>query len=136
MKRHPRWTLQILERVSAFRHLAPSAAHHHERLDGRGYPWALDGERLDASARILAIADVYEALTADRPYRGSLPVAEVLGIMAPDRGLAFDGELLDIAAGLAEKGTFLEVASSGNDAITRLQRLSLHSGEVRMISAA
>ena len=136
MKRHPRWTLQILERVSAFRHLASSAAHHHERLDGKGYPWALDGARLDETARILAIADVYEALTADRPYRGSLPISEVLGIMGPDRGLAFDEVIFDVAAGLAEERTFMDLACSGDDAITRLQTLSTETAGTRLISAA
>ena len=136
MKQHPKWTLQILERVSAFRHVASSAAQHHERLDGRGYPWALDGSHLDATARILAVADVYEALTADRPYRGSLPVSEVLGIMAPDRGLAFDGDTLDVAAGLAEAGTFQALASSSDDAIARLERTSTRPDGVRLISAA
>ena len=136
MKRHPRWTLQILERVSAFRHLASSGAHHHERLDGKGYPWALDGESLDETARILAIADVYEALTADRPYRGSLPIAEVLAIMAPDRGLAFDAEIFDVAAGLAEERILADLASSADDAIARLQGLSSHTTGTRLISAA
>ena len=70
VKKHPRWTLQILERVSAFRHLASPAAHHHERLDGQGYPWGLSDERLDATARILAIADVYEASDRRPPVPG------------------------------------------------------------------
>ena len=53
MERHPRYTLDILERVSAFRGFARTAALHHERLDGSGYPFHYDGEELDLSARIL-----------------------------------------------------------------------------------
>lgn len=112
VQKHPRWTLQILERVPAFRAFAAASAQHHERLDGRGYPWGLPAERLDVTSRVLAIADVYEALTADRPYRGGMPVDRVLTIMREDRGTAFDPRLLDAAGALAEAGVFAELASA------------------------
>lgn len=54
VQKHPRWTLQILDRVPAFRVFASSAANHHERIDGRGYRWALSAERLDVTSRVLA----------------------------------------------------------------------------------
>jgi putative nucleotidyltransferase with HDIG domain len=136
IKKHPRWTLQILERVSAFQHFSASSAHHHERVDGKGYPWGLGAERLDFMARVLAIADVYEALTADRPYRQGLPVAKVLDIMGGDRDSAFDGSLLDVAASLAEDGTFALLASTGDDPIARLQGLKLTPVGSRRIAAA
>ncbi len=123
IKKHPRWTWQILERVSAFRHFAAAAAHHHERLDGRGYPWGLAGEQLDFTARVLAIADVYEALTADRPYRPAMSLDKVLAIMGPDRHAAFDGDLLDVATALAENGTFAQLASTTGDPLEQLQRI-------------
>ena len=69
MRRHPELTVRILERVAAFRDLAATAGAHHERLDGRGYHLGLTGDQLNRDARILAVADVCEALTADRPYR-------------------------------------------------------------------
>ena len=72
VERHPLYTMEILERVSAFEELLKTAAYHHERLDGSGYPWRLAGSQLDAAARTLAVANVYEALTADRPYRAPL----------------------------------------------------------------
>jgi putative nucleotidyltransferase with HDIG domain len=121
VKKHPRWTLQILERVPAFRHFAAASAHHHERLDGRGYPWGLDDQRLDFTARVLAIADVYEALTANRPYREGLSLEKVLGIMGPERGTAFDAELLDVAVGLAECGTLAGLAAENGDPLDVLQ---------------
>lgn len=136
VKKHPRWTWQILERVPAFQHFAVSAAHHHERLDGRGYPWGVNDSRLDFTARVLAIADVYEALTADRPYRAGMSVEKVLGIMGPDRATAFDPDLLDVAAGLAEAGTFELLSSSNDDPIARLQGLKLTPVGVRRIAAA
>ncbi len=136
IKKHPRWTLHILERVPAFRHFASASAHHHEWLDGRGYPWSLGAEHLDFTARILAIADVYEALTANRPYREGMSLDKVLGIMGPDRGSAFDPELLDVAFGLAEQGVFAELASQEGDPLDVLQsRPSADSDIPRVVAA-
>ncbi len=86
MRRHPELTARILERVAAFRPLADVASAHHERLDGRGYHRGLGAEQLGTEARILAVADVCEALSADRPYRGALPRDEMLAIMRRDAG--------------------------------------------------
>ena len=74
MRRHPALTVKILERVGAFRDLAATAGAHHERLDGGGYHLGLTGDMLNRDARILAVADVCEALTAERPYRAALPL--------------------------------------------------------------
>jgi len=81
---HPVHTLRILERAPCFHELADLAANHHEKLDGTGYPRSLDARHLDLPMRVLAVADVYEALTADRPYRGPLPVEEALAIIDRD----------------------------------------------------
>ncbi len=135
VKKHPLWTWQILEPVSAFRRFAGAAAQHHERLDGRGYPWGLSGAQLDFTARVLAIADVYEALTADRPYRDGMSVEKVLGIMTPDRGTAFDGAMLDVAVGMAEQGTFAAMASTGGDAIAQIASMQ-HATRTRPQIAA
>ena len=81
VKEHPLFTQWVLERVSCFEALAPVAAAHHERLDGSGYPRGLDAYTLTLPMRVLAVADVYEALTADRPYRQALPEDEALEIM-------------------------------------------------------
>jgi putative nucleotidyltransferase with HDIG domain len=81
---HPVHTLSILERAPCFASLAALAANHHEKLDGSGYPRNLTGADLDTPMRVLAVADVYEALTADRPYRGPLGPAEALAIIDRD----------------------------------------------------
>jgi HD-GYP domain-containing protein (c-di-GMP phosphodiesterase class II) len=86
VERHPLHTWEILSHVSAFAELAPVASAHHEKLDGSGYPWGLTREQLDFPSRILAVADVYEALTADRPYRAGLSREEALEIITRDRG--------------------------------------------------
>ena len=81
MRQHTRQTLTILKRVTRFRQFAATAAAHHERLDGSGYHLGLKGAELGMNARLLAVADVAEALSADRPYRAGLPVDEVARIL-------------------------------------------------------
>ncbi len=83
--------MEILTRVGAFRDVARIAAAHHERLDGSGYYRGLTASQLDQPSRILAVADVAEALSSDRPYRGALGPDEVLAIMRP---AALDPEAL------------------------------------------
>lgn len=81
IERHPIFTWEILLRVPAFADFAWTAALHHEKLDGSGYPWKIDGRGLDMPARVLAVADMYEALVADRPYRAGMNPADALGIL-------------------------------------------------------
>jgi HD-GYP domain-containing protein (c-di-GMP phosphodiesterase class II) len=95
VERHPLFTWEILSRVPAFRDFAWPAALHHERIDGRGYPWRVSGSRLDMTARILGVADVYEALTADRPYRSGMVWAQSSAILWKGRGTSFDAQVLD-----------------------------------------
>jgi HD-GYP domain-containing protein (c-di-GMP phosphodiesterase class II) len=86
MREHPRYTQQILERVACLQGIVEVAASHHERLDGTGYHRGLPAFDLSRSARILAVADVYEALTADRPYRAAMPREKALAILHEQRG--------------------------------------------------
>ena len=81
VERHPLHTWEILSRVPAFGDFARLASVHHERLDGTGYPWGAGGAELDRCDRVLAAADVYEALTADRPYRAGMPPERALSIL-------------------------------------------------------
>lgn len=117
MKDHPKWTWEILRHVPAFAAIAGPASMHHERLDGRGYPWGLSDEVLDETARILAVADVYEALTANRPYRVGMDAPTALGIMTKDRGAAFDRDVYDAAESLALSGAFAAIAEVADDSI-------------------
>jgi putative nucleotidyltransferase with HDIG domain len=84
IQEHPRLTREILSRISQFGELALIAGAHHEKLDGSGYPDRLPGNRLPLEARIIAVADVYGALTEDRPYRAGLPLEQVVEIMSRD----------------------------------------------------
>lgn len=86
MQRHPLYTWEILQRVGAFAGFARTAALHHEKLDGSGYPWGVKGEELDVPSRILCVADIYEALTAHRPYRAGLTREAALKIIRSGSG--------------------------------------------------
>ncbi len=88
MRRHPELTYRILRPVAAFAGLAFDAAAHHEKLDRTGYHLGLTAEELSPAARVLAVADICEALSAERPYRAALPPDEVLAIMRRDAGSA------------------------------------------------
>jgi putative nucleotidyltransferase with HDIG domain len=108
---HPLITVQILERVPGFRHLAPLAGAHHERLDGRGYPRGLTGDDLDMPMRVLAVADVYEAVTSERPYRAAKTSAQALEILRSEaptqldaRAVAALDDLLGPGAALDDEG--------------------------------
>jgi putative two-component system response regulator len=69
---------------------------HHEKVDGSGYPRGLEGEEIPIEGRIAAVADVYDALTRDRPYRQAMPLSEATALMADGRGSHFDPEVLDV----------------------------------------
>ncbi len=91
VRNHPRYSYEILRQVKAFEWLAEVAGAHHERLDGRGYWQGLNAEQLTMEMRILAVADVFDALSAERPYRPALPLSEVFTIMEREVGSALDG---------------------------------------------
>jgi HD-GYP domain-containing protein (c-di-GMP phosphodiesterase class II) len=95
---HPAYTHQILARVTAFAGIVEAASSHHERLDGKGYHLGLAGDQLSAMARALAVADVYEALTADRPYRAGLPRDEAVGMLRRQSGTALCPEGVEALA--------------------------------------
>ena len=84
IRRHPYHTQQILGRITGFERMTEIASAHHERLDGRGYFQGLDADRLDLDMRIIAVADVFDALSAKRPYRDALPMAQVFAILDKD----------------------------------------------------
>jgi HD-GYP domain-containing protein (c-di-GMP phosphodiesterase class II) len=83
---HPYYTYQILERVPVFGEFAFDASAHHERMDGRGYYRNLRGDQLSLPARILAAADKFDALSADRPYRQGMPPGRVCDVLSADAG--------------------------------------------------
>ncbi len=90
MRNHASLSETILKRVAVFHEMACIGGGHHERLDGKGYPRGLKGDAIAPETRIVSVADVFDALTADRPYRAAMPLEKALGIMRADLGTAFD----------------------------------------------
>ncbi|MEO9460810.1 MAG: HD domain-containing phosphohydrolase [Lentilitoribacter sp.] len=90
IKSHPLHSYNILRHVEAFHDISDIAGAHHERLDGKGYPWGLKDDEICLEVRILTVADVFDALTADRPYRKALPIEQAFKILDKDIGVAFD----------------------------------------------
>jgi HD-GYP domain-containing protein (c-di-GMP phosphodiesterase class II) len=84
IKTHPFYTQRILEKISSFRRLSFIAGAHHERLDGSGYHSGFEGDKLPIEARIIAVADVFDALSAKRPYRDAMPLERALSLIAED----------------------------------------------------
>jgi len=94
MRRHPLTGAQIVAPLEFFADGALIVRHHHERQDGSGYPDGLSGEVIPIGARIVAIADVYDALTSERPYRRALSHAEARDRMASEADCTLDGRLM------------------------------------------
>ena len=92
---HAAYTQTILSRIAAFGDLAPIAGAHHERLDGKGYPRGLKGDEIVRETRIITTADIFDALTADRPYRAAMPVTKALAIMTDMVGTAIDTDCFE-----------------------------------------
>lgn len=90
VQRHAAYTEAILGRISNFDELARVSAAHHERLDGGGYPRGLKDADIALETRIITTADIFDAITAERPYRGAVPVDKTLAIMADTVGTAID----------------------------------------------
>jgi len=99
IQRHTTFTLSLLQRVPIFVDFADDAANHHEWMDGQGYSRGLSGDELSPTARILAVADVLDALTSDRPYQGRMPEERVRAIFAQERGTHFDETCVDACFG-------------------------------------
>jgi HD-GYP domain-containing protein (c-di-GMP phosphodiesterase class II) len=95
MKLHAAHTQTILAPIAAFGELAAIAGAHHERLDGRGYPHGLTAEEIALETRIITTADIFDALTAERPYRAALPVSDALALMSDMVGTQLDQRCLD-----------------------------------------
>ncbi len=111
MRRHATLTGEILSRIDCFAELAHVAAAHHERLDGRGYPHGLVASQISLETRIITTADIFDAITADRPYRAAIPVERCLEIMSDDLGKAIDPRCLE-----ALKAAIREAQLSGSPA--------------------
>lgn len=95
----------ILKDIKSMKEVKECAAYHHERYDGKGYPYGLAGEDIPLTARIVSVADAYDAMTSERVYRSRLPQEKVVAELRNEKGHQFDPDVTDIVLGLlAEHG--------------------------------
>jgi hypothetical protein len=99
IKRHPDSGWAILQELKQLSHILPGVLYHHEQYDGKGYPDGLIGEEIPVDGRILALADAYDAMTSDRPYRASLSQQVAETILRDGAGTHWDPKLTDIFIG-------------------------------------
>ncbi len=99
---------EILKEIHTIPNLRNGALYHHERYDGTGYPMGLKGEEIPIEARIIAIADTYDAMTSNRAYRNCLSEEKVYSELRRGRGTQFDPELLDLFMSMLEAGFTLQ----------------------------
>jgi HD-GYP domain-containing protein (c-di-GMP phosphodiesterase class II) len=104
MRQHPQMGYDILKDISFPWPVAAVVLQHHERLDGSGYPQGLTGPELMWQVRLMAVADLLEAMATDRPYRPGLGLDVALRELEQQRGLLYDAEIVDAALAAAATG--------------------------------
>ena len=104
IKAHPRASYDTLKDVAFPWPVAEAALQHHERMDGSGYPQGLKGEAIIIEARILAVADVVEAMSSHRPYRPGLGLDQALAEIERGRGKAYDTIVVDACLRMLQRG--------------------------------
>ncbi|MBC7293789.1 MAG: HD-GYP domain-containing protein, partial [Thermoleophilia bacterium] len=100
MRRHPQYAYEMLSPIEYLRPAIDIPYCHHERWDGTGYPRGLKGEEIPLAARIFAVADVWDALTSNRPYRPACPEEKALAYIREQAGRQFDPQVVEAFLGL------------------------------------
>lgn len=103
VRNHPRWGAEVARKARLPREVVNIILFHHERWDGEGYPHGLQGEQIPLEARIVAIADVYDALTSDRPYQKAMTPNRAASVMHSLAGSQLDARLTDILLATLER---------------------------------
>lgn len=136
IKQHPVYGSTILNRISRLPYLSIGAIYHHERYDGKGYPTGLRGEDIPQMARIIAVADAYDAMTSQRSYRSTIPQQTVREEIVKGMGTQFDPEFAKIMVHLIDEDLEYDMRESdGLDEakeLTFAENRSAYSNEVRI----
>lgn len=103
MKKHPLYTVLILNGITELQAILPMAQYHHEHYDGKGYPTGISGEDIPLGARIIAVADAFDAMTADRVYRKAISVARAVEIIKECAGTQFDPQVVSVFTKMLDK---------------------------------
>jgi len=113
IRSHPRLSAAIVGHVISLTPCLTGVLHHQERWDGSGYPSGLNGEAIPIEARILAIADAFEAMTSPRPYRGAMSNEDALREIARNAGTQFDPNLVDVFVSIVHSMLPDEIEAKG-----------------------
>jgi HD-GYP domain-containing protein (c-di-GMP phosphodiesterase class II) len=103
VRQHPMQSAQVVSRVELFKGAVDIVRHHHERPDGQGYPDGLKADEIPMGARILNVADAFDAMTSDRPYRGKRSIPEALEELKKGSGREFDPVVVEYLMRLLRK---------------------------------
>jgi putative nucleotidyltransferase with HDIG domain len=109
IQKHPQKGVEILSQVKLLEPMLPAIAEHHERLDGSGYPANLTDKEISLMGRIVAVADVFDAMTSQRPYRPALSVPEVLSYLRENAGTLFDSACVQALDKILAKGNSTDI---------------------------
>lgn len=112
MREHPRIGYEMLKEISFLKASAPVILHHHERYDGKGYPVGLSGAEIPLGARIFSVADSYDAMTSDRPYRKGMPHEMAVAEIVAGAGTQFDPAVVETFVSLPEE-EFARIRNGG-----------------------
>ena len=104
MKQHPQKGYKIMSQIPAMRDFLPGMYMHHEMLDGRGYPQGLSGDQIPLQARIISVADTFDAMTTDRPYQRAMKFEEALGLIKKFVGTRYDALVVAALVEACESG--------------------------------
>ncbi len=117
MEYHPFIGTKILQSVKLLEPVLPIVYHHHEWYDGSGYPDGLRGEEIPLGSRVISVADAFESMTSDRPYRKAMPLEDAIEQLKQGSGTQFDPRIVSVFLGLVERGR-IDVEWSQNRVIT------------------
>ena len=120
MKQHPQKGYKIMSQIPAMRDFLPGMYMHHEMMDGRGYPQGLKGDQIPMQARIVSVADTFDAMTTDRPYQKGMNIEDALARIKTFVGTRYDGAVV---------GALVEACASGQISAGRV-RLSNRAKEL------
>jgi len=117
VKAHPVKSAEIVKSIKTLKPVVPIILHHHERYDGKGYPKGLKGTRIPIGARILAVADTFEAMICHRPYKKSVDFRTAVSEIERHSGEQFDPEIVDAFKRAVKKGKIQKIFHRMQDEI-------------------
>ncbi len=122
IKTHPVVGAKMVDKIPSLGNLRNGVLYHHERWDGKGYPTGKSGEAIPIDARILSIADAFDAMTSNRAYRGALSFNEAFERLLKGRGSQFDPNLIDLMDQV--QISWKKICNEYNDDLLEFERMT------------